>query len=277
MRNIYLLATIFLVACQQRNADKPKEIKLTTIDLVWSDEFNQDGLPDSTKWSFVEGDGCPNLCGWGNNELQYYTKRSSKNCRIYNGNLIIEATKEKLGASDYSSAKLITKDKGDWKYGRLEIRAKLPSGVGTWPAIWMLPTVESKYGGWPMCGEIDIMEHVGYNPDSIFGTIHTEAFNHMKGTQKEGSIEIKSSESDFHTYAIDWNEERIQWYVDSKMYHEFKNENKTFKEWPFNQRFYLILNIAVGGSWGGKQGVSDDIWPQKMEIDYVRVFQSSKE
>jgi len=221
----------------------------------------------------VVGNGCPELCGWGNNELEYYGDGELKNTRLENGHLVIEAHNEQKGGMDYTSGKLITKNKGDWKYGRFEFRAKLPSGVGTWPAIWMLPSDESLYGGWPKCGELDIMEHVGYEPDSIYGTIHTEAYNHIIGTQKGGAIEVKSAESEFHEYAIDWNEDRIQWLVDNKKYFEFKNETKTYKEWPFDQSFYLILNIAVGGGWGGRQGVHEDIWPQRMEVDYVRVYQ----
>jgi len=273
IRHCCYLALLIFLSCQQVDNKKEKEVNISELDLVWSDEFDTPDLVDTSKWSYVVGDGCPNLCGWGNNELQYYSDGLAKNSRIEEGKLIIEAIKESSGNSDYTSAKIVSKGNGDWKYGRLEISAKLPSGVGTWPAIWMLPTDETKYGSWPKFGEIDIMEHVGYNQDSIFGTIHTDAYNHLKGTQKEGSVEIKTAETEFHEYVIDWNEDRIQWFVDNKMYHEFKNEKKTVSEWPFDQPFYLILNVAVGGSWGGRQGVDEDIWPQRMEVDYVRVYQ----
>jgi len=156
--------------------------------LVWSEEFNYSGVPDPQKWSYDLGDACnlPCGCGWGNHESQFYTDRL-ENARVENGCLVIEARHEKTGTRDYSSARLVTKNKGDWKYGRIEVRAKLPSGTGIWPAIWMLPT-DVTHGGWPRSGEIDIMENVGYLPDSIFGTVHTERFNGMKGTQKSVGI-----------------------------------------------------------------------------------------
>lgn len=270
----YFLFGIFLFACQQaKESSIQEDIAINSLDLVWSDDFEVDGLPDSTKWSYDVGNGCPNLCGWGNNELEYYSEADLKNSRVENGHLIIESHKEDKGGMNYTSARLVTKHKGDWKYGRIEVKAKLPSGKGTWPAIWMLPTDMAHYGGWPKCGEIDIMEHVGYSPDSLFGTIHTEAYNHIQGTQKGGSLEDKSLESDFHIYALDWNEERMVWYMDNKKYFVFENEKATYKEWPFDQKFHLIMNIAVGGNWGGKQGVDESIWPQRMEVDYVRVYQ----
>jgi len=154
----------------------------------------------------------------------------------------------------------------------MEVRAKLPAGLGTWPAIWMLPT-ENKYGGWPNSGEIDVMEHVGYAKDSIYGTIHTDAYNHIKGTHKIGEIYVPDAESAFHTYAINWTPEKMEWYIDNVMYHSVKNEGLTSAEWPFDQQFHLILNLAVGGNWGGKHGVAEDIWPQKMLVDYVRVYE----
>jgi beta-glucanase (GH16 family) len=236
--------------------------------LVWSDEFDYTGTPDSTKWDYDLG----SKDGWGNNELQYYTN-DSKNVRVENGILIIEARKDSIERLPYTSSRLVTKHKGDWLYGRIEVRAKLPSGKGTWPAIWMLST-DWKYGGWPTSGEIDIMEHVGYDPGVIHGTIHTEAYNHIKQTQKEGIIEIPDAESTFHTYAIDWKENRIDFFVDDTRYHTVMRDPKDdYRGWPFDQPFHLILNIAVGGNWGGRHGVDESIWPQKMEVDYVRVYQ----
>lgn len=240
--------------------------------LVWSDEFEKDGAPDATKWNFDIGDGCPDNCGWGNNELQYYT-RDSRNVRIENGHLIIEARQDSLGGKAFTSTKIVSREKGDWLYGRFEVRAKLPHGKGTWPAIWMLPT-DWKYGGWPASGEIDIMEHVGYDPGVIHGTIHTEAYNHIRQTQKEGKITIDDAQDNFHVYTVDWFEDKMDFYVDDKLYHTVKRDAKDdYKGWPFDQRFYLIMNIAVGGNWGGAQGVDPAIWPQRMEIDYVRVYQ----
>ena len=150
---------------------------------VWSDEFDYTGLPDSARWDYDLGDGCPKLCGWGNNELQYYTARRLGNARVENGRLIIEAHREDFEGRQYTSARLVSRHKGDWKYGRIAVRARLPRGRGVWPAIWMLPT-HWKYGGWPESGEIDIMEHVGYEPDSVYSALHTKAYNGMAGTQK---------------------------------------------------------------------------------------------
>lgn len=239
---------------------------------IWSDEFDTDGAPDSTKWNYDFGDGCPNVCGWGNNEAQYYTK-DSKNVRVENGHLIIEAHKDSLGGKAYTSTRIVSKKKGDWLYGRIEVKAKLPNGKGTWPAIWMLST-DWKYGGWPASGEIDIMEHVGYDPGVIHGTIHTETYNHGKGTQKEGKITVEDCMDTFHVYAIDWTKDKMDFFVDDKLYHTVtRDPSEDFKAWPFDQRFHLIMNIAVGGNWGGKEGIDDSIWPQRMEVDYVRVFQ----
>lgn len=273
---LVFLFPVLLFACNDSKEVKP-EIVINSLDLVWSDDFDTDGLPDSTKWSYDVGNGCPNLCGWGNNELEYYSEAVLKNSRVENGHLIIEAHKEDIGSMNYTSARLVTKHKGDWKYGRIEVKAKLPRGKGTWPAIWMLPTDMGFYGGWPQCGEIDIMEHVGYSPDSLFGTIHTEAYNHMIGTQKGGNLKDMTMESEFHVYALDWNEDSMSWYMDNKRYFEFENENASYKEWPFDQKFHLIMNIAVGGNWGGKHGVDEEIWPQQMVVDYVRVYQNNSD
>ncbi len=238
--------------------------------LVWADEFNGKGLPDTTKWNYDMGKGCPNNCGWGNNELQYYTNQG--NARVENGFLMIEAKKEKMGGAEYSSARMATKFKGDWKYGRIEVRAQLPAGRGMWPAIWMLPT-DWTYGGWPKSGEIDIMENVGYWPDSVLSTVHTNAFNGMKGTQKTQGLNYKDISTAFHVYSMEWEADEIRFYVDKALCNRFKNTHKNVDEWPFDQRFHLLLNIAVGGNWGGKYGVDDSIFPQKMLVDYVRVYQ----
>ena len=240
--------------------------------LVWADEFNYPGLPDSTKWSYDKGNGCPDICGWGNNELQYYTWNRSENARVENGHLIIETRKEDFEGSKYTSARLVSKNKGDWKYGRFEIKAKLPAGRGMWPALWMLPT-KWVYGGWPKSGEIDIMEHVGYWPDSLFGTVHTDAYNGMIGTQKSKSVLTKDMASSFHLYAIEWTAGKIAFFVDGIKYNEFENDNRGSSGWPFDQEFHLLLNIAIGGNWGGKYGVDDAMFPQKMIVDYVRVHQ----
>ncbi|HTN08306.1 glycoside hydrolase family 16 protein [Agriterribacter sp.] len=235
--------------------------------LIWADEFEYSGLPDSAKWSYDTGNH-----GWGNNELQYYTAKRKENALVSNGILSIKAIKEDYKEAKFTSARLVSKNKGDWKYGRIEVKAKMPQGRGLWPAIWMLPT-DWEYGDWPKSGEIDIMEHVGYLPDSVFGTVHTAAYNHMTGTQKTKSVFRKNLASAFHVYAMEWDEDRIRIFIDKEQYFEFANEKQSSREWPFNKRFHLLLNIAVGGNWGGKMGVDEFVFPQTMEVDYVRVYQ----
>jgi beta-glucanase (GH16 family) len=262
----YGLLFIVLVSIAACESDRQRKV-------VWSDEFEVNGSPDSTKWGYDLGDGCPDNCGWGNNELQYY-RREAKNVRVEGGYLIVEAHKDSVEGKGFTSAKIVSRDKGDWLYGRLEIKARLPEGRGTWPAIWMLPT-EWKYGGWPASGEIDIMEHVGYEPGIVHGTVHTEAYNHTKQTQKEGKITVFDAQESFHVYTVDWTEDKMDFYVDDKLYHTVERDPKDdFRGWPFDQRFYLIMNIAVGGNWGGVKGVDPGIWPQQMEVDYVRVYQN---
>lgn len=237
--------------------------------LVWSDEFGYEGLPDSTKWSY---DTRGNAYGWGNNELQYYTEGRLENARVGNGLLAITALREEMEGKSYTSARLITKGKGDWLYGRFEISAKLPSGRGMWPAIWMLPT-DWEYGGWPASGEIDIMENVGYDPDTIVGSAHTQSYNHSIGTHKNAKIAVPDSHDNFHVYALEWEPEEYRVLVDDILYFTFKNEGTGPDEWPFDKRFHLLLNVAVGGNWGGLMGVDDSVFPQQMLIDYVRVYQ----
>lgn len=240
--------------------------------LVWSDEFNYTGLPDSAKWGYDIGDGCPNICGWGNNELQYYQANRLENARVENGCLVIEARQERAGNREYTSARLVSRKKGDWTYGKIVVRAKLPKGKGVWPAIWMLPT-DWAYGNWPRSGEIDIMEHVGYLPDSIFGTLHTEQYNWMLGTQKSNAIYSATVSREFHEYGVEWDAEKINFLFDGRPFGQFHNRRAGIEAWPFDRNFHLLLNVAVGGNWGGKMGVDANIWPQKMLIDYVRVYQ----
>jgi beta-glucanase (GH16 family) len=230
---------------------------------VWEDNFDN-ATVDGSKWTFETGGS-----GWGNNESQFYT--SGVNSRINNGVLVIEAKKESNGGRDYTSSRMITKGKGDFLYGRFEVRAKLPRGRGTWPAIWMLPS-ENTYGTWPASGEIDIMESVGYDPDNIFFSIHTSAYNHTRGTQKSSGKKIPGSTTAFHTYRVDWTPYAVRGFIDGLQYFEFINENKGFASWPFDKRFFLILNIAIGGNWGGAQGIDNTIFPTSMEVDYVKVY-----
>jgi len=184
--------------------------------LIWSDEFNYEGAPDPTKWTYDIGTGS---WGWGNNELQYYTNRCD-NAYVKDGILHIRARKESFEGRAYTSARIKTLNCVDWKYGRIQIRTRLSGGAarGTWSALWMLPSV-NEYGGWPDSGEIDIMEHVGYDPGRIHGTIHSAAFNHMIGTQKGG--QISTSLNEWHIYEIDWSEDRIDFILDGSRYHVF--------------------------------------------------------
>lgn len=261
MKYGFFLFVIFIfISCSQ--SDK--------YQLVWSDEFDYTGLPDSLKWSYdTEG----NAWQWGNNELQHYTDSDNKNARVKDGKLHITARHTGNLSKPFSSARLITKDKGDWLYGRIEVCAKVAGGKGIWPAIWMLPT-DWEYGGWPTSGEIDIMEHVGYEPDSVYFTVHTDAFNHTIGTQKSAAIYSPNIKDQFHVYRVDWTPKECIFFMDNKKVFEFKKEeNTTPAEWPFDKRFHLLLNVAVGGNWGGKYGIDESIFPSTMEVEYVRIYQ----
>lgn len=242
--------------------------------LVWSDEFDKRGAPDPKKWRY---DTSRNKEGWYNNELQYYAADRRENARVEGGKLVIEARKERLadkpdfGGQDYASAKLVTQGLADWKYGFIEVRAKLACGRGIWPAIWMLAS--DGRDGWPMMGEIDIMEHVGWDPGRVHGNVHTKAYNHVAKTQKGSNVMLPDACTSFHDYQLDWNEDRILIGVDGRAYMRFDNDKKRNREtWPFGTPEYLILNVAVGG-WGGQMGIDPAAFPSRMEVDHVRVWQ----
>ncbi len=232
---------------------------------VWADEFDYNGLPDNAKWGYDIGGG-----GWGNNELQYYTN-SIDNASVANGKLTITAKKEVKENRNYTSARLVTRGKGDFLYGRFEIKAKLPAGKGTWPAIWMLPT-DWAYGDWPKSGEIDIMEHVGYDQDVVHISAHTEAYYFKINTQKTSTRKIQNASTEYHVYRMDWTPYALRGYIDDQLTFEFINEGKGSAVWPFDKKFHLLLNIAVGGDWGGAQGMDESIYPVAMDVDYVRVY-----
>ncbi len=238
-------------------------------ELVFEDNFDGDAL-NTDNWGFDLGGS-----GWGNNELQYYTE--GDNLTVVDGYLTIQTRKEEHEGMDYTSTRLISKNKQDFLYGRIEVNAKLPSGRGTWPAIWMLPT-DWEYGGWPESGEIDIMEHVGYDQDKIHGTIHTEAYNHSKGTDKGKAHVLEGASEEFNTYFIEWLPDVIYFGVNDIVYNEYRPtdyvSNPSFKHWPFDKRMHILINVAVGGFWGGAEGIDDDIFPQEMVVDYVKVYQS---
>jgi beta-glucanase (GH16 family) len=236
-------------------------------ELVWADEFDKGIQPDTSRWCYNVGGH-----GWGNKECQTYTDQRPENARLENGLLIIEARKETINGKKYTSARLVTKGKGEWTYGKVEVKAKLPKGRGTWPAIWMLP-VNNTFGRWPKSGEVDIMEHVGFDPGKIHENIHTETFNHKAGTQKGKKITMPDVQDAFHLYSIEWTTEKIDFLIDNNIYFSFRNDHTNYSTWPFDQSFYLILNVAVGGTWGGQHGVDDSIFPQQLLVDYVRVYQ----
>lgn len=237
-------------------------------ELVWSDEFDTGTQPDPAKWSYDVGGH-----GWGNRELQFYTDARPENARLENGRLIIEARREKWQGRDYTSARLVTKHKGDWTYGRFEIRARLPLGRGTWPAIWMLPTKwDLGNGNWPDVGEIDIMEHVGYDPGVIHASTHSRQHQWRINSQRTAKIAVPDAGEAFHTYTLEWDEGEIRMFVDDRHYFTSRKEGGDWTSWPFFRPFHLVLNVAVGGDWGGAQGIDDTIWPRRMEVDYVRVY-----
>ena len=276
LRSLTLLAALFLLAFCQKKKDYGPLPTFTPVSAsygfdekpVWADEFDYSGLPDPKRWGYDVGGG-----GWGNNELQYYTKDRLENARVENGNLVIEARKEEYLGRNYTSARLVTKGKGDWTYGRIEVRAKLPRGRGTWPAAWTLAS-QTSYGTafWPDNGEIDIMEHVGFDPGRVHANIHTKAFNHAIKTNKGANTLVPDAMDAFHTYRVDWTPTDMTFFVDDKSYFKFGNTGNGWQEWPYDKPQHLLLNIAVGGNWGGQQGVDDAIFPQKMLVDYVRVY-----
>lgn len=232
---------------------------------AWRDEFDRAGAPDPAKWGYDTGGD-----GWGNHELEYYTDRLD-NASVRDGVLTITARKQATQGMRYSSARMVSKGKGDFLYGRFEVRAKLPAGRGTWPAIWMLPT-DWAYGGWPDSGEIDIMEHVGFDQGRVHVTMHTKAYNHRINTQKTATRVIDGVSTAFHLYRIDWTPDAIRGYIDDALVLDFSNAGTGPNAWPFDRRFHFIMNVAVGGDWGGKQGVDDTIFPARMQVDYVRVY-----
>ena len=233
--------------------------------LIWSDEFDYDGLPDSEKWNYEEGQ-------IRNNEEQYYTVKREKNVRTENGHLLIEAHREDYEGAHITSASLNTKNKQHFLYGRIEARLKVPLGRGTWPAFWMLG-VNIPEVGWPMCGELDIMENVGFDSLRIHGNIHTKAYNHVLKTGKGNSILVEKPWEEFHVYAMEWRKDKIDFFVDDLKYFTYENDGKGNPEtWPFDKEHYIIINLAIGGDWGGQHGVDYSKLPLKYEIDYVRVY-----
>jgi beta-glucanase (GH16 family) len=232
--------------------------------LVFADEFDAAGALDAAKWGYEIG-------YVRNDEKQYYTSRS-ENVRAEDGALVIEARREPYQGYAYTSASVNTRRRFEFQYGRVEVRAKLPTGRGTWPAIWMLGT-NIDQAGWPACGEIDVMENVGFEPTRIYGTVHTAAYNHVSGTAKGASVAVANPWEAFHVYAMEWYPDRIDVFVDGAKYFTFRNEGTGARAWPFDKPQYLLVNLAIGGAWGGQKGIDDALFPHRYLVDYVRVYQ----
>ncbi len=230
--------------------------------LIWEENFDKKDL-NSDVWNFELGDGCPDICGWGNDEKQLYTK---SNHTISNGILTIEIKKEN---DKYSSTRITTAKKKEFQYGRIEAKAKIPVGKGIWPAFWMLGS-NIKQVGWPKCGEIDILEYVGREPHIAYTSLHTQD-SHGNTINTKKTI-ISDIEEGFHLYAIDWTKDKIVFLIDDKEVYTFAPDLKNENTWPYNQPFYIIINAAVGGNFGGHE-IDNSIFPQKFEIDYIKVYQ----
>jgi beta-glucanase (GH16 family) len=272
---IRLFFVLMLIGATSLNAQKKEKLK-----LVWQEEFNYNGLPDTTKWGYEVGH-------IRNNEQQYYTNARSENIWVNNGVLTITGKKEnypnefykkenedwrvKDSTAQYTSASINTLGKVGWQYGRIEVRAKLPKGGGIWPAIWMMGTNRTELG-WPKCGEIDIMEFIGNHPEDIYGTIHYPDPVSKENKSLGNMITEKKLDKGFHVYAIEWNEQTIDLYFDKKKYHSFPIDTAGLgSENPFRKPFYLLINLAMGANWPGP--IDDKVLPQQFIIDYVRVYQ----
>ena len=241
---------------------RPPAAGPSTHTPVWQDDFDRDGLPDPARWDYETG-------RVRNREAQYYTRARRENARIENGVLVIEARRETFEGAEYTSASLTSR--ANWTYGRIDVRARVPKGRGTWPAIWTLGA-NIKEVGWPQCGEIDIMEHVGFNPGRIHANVHTAAYNHVQRTAKGDSLLVPDADERFHVYSLDWTADRIAMSVDGRRYFTFERQAGGDGVWPFHRPQYLILNLAIGGTWGGQKGIDEVSFPARYEIDYVRVY-----
>lgn len=274
MQNVVAQTTSVSKNCSTSCKKSHKCCSDSSWTLVWSDEFDKDGTPDSTKWSYDVGGH-----GWGNNEKQFYLANSPENAFVKDGKLHIVALKKAHEGNAYTSAKLTTYEKRLFQYGRIEVMAKLPKGNGTWPAIWMLPkSIRTNEEDWPLCGEIDIMEHVGKNQDFIHTSLHSFLYNHIKNTQLTHFEKVNAVSDSFHKYAIEWTDSHIKFFVDDVLFYEAKKgmdgHVTTNEGWPFDKPYYLILNLAIGGNWGGD--VDESILPCEMQVDFVRVYEQKK-
>ena len=277
-----IFSLISLLACPQScftaHAHTSVQVPTSVPDgykLVWWDEFETDGIPDPKRWDY---DTYWNAQGWFNEEQQYYSARRAKNARIENGHLIIEAHHEPVparmfpdtGGQRYTSARLYTREKAAWLRGYIEIRAKLPCGVGLWPAIWTMPADDDD---WPKGGEIDIMEFYGHKPRQFEATVHTVNQNHSLGNNIAAAYRTDSACDRFYTHGLHWTEDIIRISIDGEIYFSVERESDDPDDWPFTQPHYLIMNMAVRNWIGGENGIDPDAFPARMEVDYVRVYQ----
>lgn len=248
--------------------EQPAKVYGFESSAAWVDEFSTDGAPDPTKWTYDVGGS-----GWGNNELQYYTN-TTNNAFVKDGVLNIVAKKESMSGRDYSSARVVSRNNADMLYGRYEIKAKLPAGRGSWPALWMLPN-DYAYGPWPTSGEIDIMEHVGYDPANVHFSVHNQLYN--SGNSKTSTKNIPTFNTEYHIYRCDWTPTSVKGYYDDQLIFTYVNDGKGTSGWPYDKPFHLLFNVAVGGNWGGAQGVDDTIFPLTMQVDYVRFYKMTEQ
>lgn len=237
-------------------------------EITMQDEFDTDDVIDSSIWGFNIGTGTN---GWGNNELQYYTDRT-ENASVQNGMLLITARKESYQGSGYTSARLLTQNKFDQTYGRFEARIKVPYGQGMWPAFWLLGADVDEVG-WPQCGEIDIMENRGNEPTLVSGTVHGPGYSGGESISKSYTLTNDRYDTGFHIFGIEWGPEYINYYIDDVLYNQITPEDVT-GEWVFDHPFFIIINLAIGGDYGGAP-TAETVFPQSMLVDYVRVYKNS--
>lgn len=237
--------------------------------LAWSDEFNGNSLATDT-WSNESGDGCPGLCGWGNNELQYYTAPPN-NLFFQDGKMLIEAKAESYAGKNYTSSRIKTQNKKSFKFGRIDIRAILPKGKGLWPAFWLLPQ-DNVFGGWPRSGEIDMMEQVGHEPSKVSGTLHFGPGPGSIWISRSHTLSSGNFNDQFHVFSLEWKADEIKWIVDGTVYATISKADLNGNNYPFNEKFYFIINLAIGGNLPGSPDAST-VFPQWLIVDYIRVYQ----
>ena len=262
--NVTLLALI-LTSCMvisKNDPDRKKGILKSDYRLAWDEYFTNEEL-DTSRWNIELRDP-----GWVNNELQGYTDKKD-NIYISSNNLVIKGIKESHGKANYTSGRINTSGKYSWRYGRFEIRAKVPKQKGVWPAIWLLSDTISE-DGWPKCGEIDIMEHIN-TEDTIYGTVHSQEYNHMTNTQIGGNTTVENLDSAFHTFGLEWNSESLVWFIDDSVYHRVNKKDYFEKDWPFDNNYFLIINQAIGGFWPGDP--EKNFKTVEYIIDWIKIYQ----